>query len=74
MRETGWSVTKGSLESEHGVVVCQQVKAARAGAAMLEAGGNAMDAAVAAAMTLSVVEPWLSGFGGGGFQDDWPED
>lgn len=67
MRETAWSVTKGALESEHGIVVCQQVKAARAGALMLESGGNAMDAAVAAAMTLSVVEPWLSGLGGGGF-------
>jgi gamma-glutamyltranspeptidase/glutathione hydrolase len=66
MNET-WQIGKRETRGRGGMVACQNWIAAEAGAAVLSAGGNAVDAAVTTALVLSVVEPWLSGIGGGGF-------
>ena len=50
--------------SKKGMVSTQHHCATRAGALMLEEGGNAVDAAVAAALALGVCEPAASGLGG----------
>jgi gamma-glutamyltranspeptidase/glutathione hydrolase len=55
------------VEAARGLVVASQADAARVGAAIFEQGGNAIDAAVATAMALSVTQPFSAGLGGGFF-------
>lgn len=49
------------------MVVAAHPEAVKAGYALIEQGGNAMDAAIAVQMVLNLVEPQSSGIGGGGF-------
>ncbi|PZU86036.1 MAG: hypothetical protein DI527_20435 [Chelatococcus sp.] len=66
-RTQNWNLSKPSARGRKGIVVSQSREAAEAGAAILEQGGNAADAAVAACFALAAVEPWNSGLGGIGF-------
>ena len=66
-----WALSKPPCSSARGVVATQEAEAAEVGAAMLRDGGNAIDAAIATALALTVTEPWMSGLGGGGFLVAW---
>ncbi len=57
----------GVVRAERHLIVAGHPLAAEAGRRMLRAGGTAVDAAIAAAMVLTLVEPQASGLGGGGF-------
>ncbi len=59
-------VRKPAVRSQLGIVVTQNRFASEVGAKVLKEGGNAVDAAVAAAFAVGVAEPWMSGIGGVG--------
>src|SRR5271168_4303333 len=59
-------IRKPATVSRGGVVAAQSRKAAEVGAEVLAAGGDCVDAVVATTFALGVLEPWMSGLGGGG--------
>ncbi len=65
--ESSFVTEKHPARARGGMVVTNHPLASAAGAEMLAAGGNAVDAAVAALFTLTVVEPMMVGILGGGF-------
>jgi gamma-glutamyltranspeptidase/glutathione hydrolase len=58
---------RGALRSNTGMVVSVNAEATRVGIGILEAGGNAIDAAVAVSFALAVTHPSAGNLGGGGF-------
>ena len=57
-------VGRSKVATKYGIVAASQPLAARAGVQVLERGGNAVDAAIAANAVLGVVEPAMNGVGG----------
>src|SRR5436190_2623978 len=64
-------IRKRVTPTRGGVVAAQHKRAGEVGAAILEAGGDAIDAAVATSFALGVVEPWMSGISAGGCMVLW---
>lgn len=61
-----WTHTKSEAASKSGMVVARHPLSALAGREVLAKGGNAVDAAIAASLVGSVVQPVANSIGGGG--------
>ncbi|MFN5931712.1 MAG: gamma-glutamyltransferase, partial [Sphingobacteriales bacterium] len=65
---------KPVLHGKNWMAITGKPLAATAGATIFNQGGNAVDAAIAAAITLTVVEPTSNGIGSDGFSLIWDGD
>ncbi len=64
---TARAASPPAVVAEHGMVVSSERRASEVGVQILEAGGNAIDAAVAVGYALAVLDPCCGNIGGGGF-------
>ena len=65
------TIRKAVIPTRGGVVAAAHRRAAEVGATVLDAGGDAVDAAVAVSFAIGVVEPWMSGPAAGGAMVLW---
>ena len=60
----GREQARSMIVTRYGIVAASQFLASQAGAKMLESGGNAIDAAIAANAVLGLTQPYVNGMGG----------
>jgi gamma-glutamyltranspeptidase / glutathione hydrolase len=71
MDKLGYQSQKHVVYAKHGMVATTEPQAAQAGLDILRRGGNAIDAAIAVAACLTIVEPTSNGIGGDNFSLIW---
>ncbi len=65
---------KKAARGRHGAVAAKNQLAADVGARVLSEGGNAVDACIATALAMAVLEPWTSGLGSAGCMTIWDQE